>query len=215
LQDEVFRLQALQLLEAADLAIKGVRVENPPQREPIETTENAEPQIFVRIASVIKTLHAKYSAEKVSIGQIEFDLLRSESGGTIRFVGLLAPMVEALERGSVLLVDELDARMHPLMTRFLVDLFHGPSNPGGAQLIFATHDVNLLSNKYFRRDQVWFTEKDRYEVTHLYSLADYRVDGDKVRKDASFAKDYLLGKFGAVPFIGDFMIQPTEAKPNA
>jgi AAA15 family ATPase/GTPase len=130
-------------------------------------------------------------------------------------VGLLAPIVEALERGSVLLVDELDARMHPLMTRFLVDLFHGPFNPAGAQLIFATHDVNLLSNKYFRRDQVWFTEKDRYEVTHLYSLADYRVDGDKVRKDASFAKDYLLGKFGAVPFIGDFMIQPSEAKPNA
>jgi AAA15 family ATPase/GTPase len=215
LQDEVFRVQALQMLEAADLAIKGVRVENPPQREPIDTSENSEPPISVRIASVIKTLHAKYSAEKVSVGQIEFDLLRSESGGTIRFVGLLAPIVETLERGSVLVVDELDARMHPLMTRFLVGLFHGPANPAGAQLIFATHDVNLLSNRYFRRDQVWFTEKDRYEATHLYSLADYRVDGDKVRKDASFAKDYLMGKFGAVPFIGDFMIHPAEAKPDA
>ena len=105
--------------------------------------------------------------------------------------------------------------MHPLMTRFLVNLFHGPSNPAGAQLIFATHDVNLLSNRYFRRDQIWFTEKDRCEATHLYSLADYRIEGEKVRKDASFAKDYLLGKFGAVPFIGDFMIQGAEAKTHA
>jgi len=215
--DEPFRVLALQLLEAADLAIKGVRVESPTPRESSESPELAvyDQGGFGRAVSAIKTLHTKYSADKEKIGQVEFDLLRSESGGTIRFVGLLAPIVDSLEKGTVLVVDELDARMHPLMTRFLVNLFHGPSNPAGAQLIFATHDVNLLSNRYFRRDQIWFTEKDRYEVTHLYSLADYRVDGEKVRKDASFAKDYLLGKFGAVPFIGDFMIQTTEAKPDA
>jgi len=123
--------------------------------------------------------------------------------------------VETLEQGGVLVVDELDARMHPLMTRFLVNLFHGSTNLAGAQLIFATHDVNLLSNRYFRRDQIWFTEKDRYQATHLYSLADYRADGAKVRKDASFAKDYLLGKFGAVPFIGDFMMPAPETPPDA
>jgi AAA15 family ATPase/GTPase len=101
------------------------------------------------------------------------------------------------------------------MTRFLVGLFHGPSNQLGAQLIFTTHDVNLLSSRFFRRDQIWFTEKDRQQATHLYSLSDYRVDGEKVRKDASFSKDYLLGKFGAVPFIGDFMIPPPEASQDA
>ena len=217
LQDDSFRALALQLLEAADLAIKGVRVENPPQKDLVESPEVAiyEPGLIGRAVSTIKTLHAKYSADNKEVGEVEFDLLRSESGGTIRFVGLIAPIVEALERGSLLIVDELDARMHPLMTRFLVNLFHGPSNPAGAQLIFATHDVNLLSNRYFRRDQIWFTEKDRCEATHLYSLADYRIEGEKVRKDASFAKDYLLGKFGAVPFIGDFMIQGAEAKTHA
>lgn len=217
LQDEAFRTLSIQLLEAADLAIKGVRVDDPPPRELLLDQERGSFQFspFARAANAIKTLHDKYSADQQKVGQVEFDLLRSESGGTIRFVGLLAPIVETLEQGGVLIVDELDARMHPLMTRFLVNLFHGPANPAGAQLIFATHDVNLLSNRYFRRDQIWFTEKDRYQITHLYSLADYRIDGTKVRKDASFAKDYLLGKFGAVPFIGDFMIPASEIKSDA
>jgi len=217
LQDETFRARSLQLLEAADLAIKGMRVD---EQSPPELTIDQERGAFQievrgRAGSLIKTLHDKFSAEWEKVGQVEFDLLSSESGGTIRFVGLLAPIVETLEQGGVLVVDELDARMHPLMTRFLVNLFHSSTNLAGAQLIFATHDVNLLSNRYFRRDQIWFTEKDRYQATHLYSLADYRVDGAKVRKDASFAKDYLLGKFGAVPFIGDFMMPAPEAPPDA
>lgn len=216
LEDETFRVRALRLLEAADLTIKGLRVDNPAARELPDPSEARTLEVsYARAFSAIKTLHAKYSAEKQKVGEVEFDLLRSESGGTVRFVGLLVPIVDTLEQGRVLIVDELDARMHPLMTRFIVSLFHGPSNPEGGQLIFATHDVNLLSNRYFRRDQVWFTEKDRYEATHLYSLADYRREGEKVRKDASLAKDYLLGKFGAVPFIGDFMVPQSETIPHA
>ena len=98
----------------------------------------------------------------------------------------------------MLMVDELDARLHPLLSRAIVMLFNNSKNQSNAQLIFATHDTNLLNRQFFRRDQVWFTEKDSFGATNLYSLAEF-----KVRKDASFGKDYILGKFGAIPFIGD------------
>lgn len=204
LEDDRFRNAALKLLAAADLTIRGLRVE-PPELQP-----NPNERVY-RPPGPIKTLHRKYSAENVPIGEVEFDLLENESAGTVRFVSLLAPIVDGLADGRVVVADEMDSRMHPLMTRFLVQLFQGPTNTSGAQLIFATHDVNLLSNKFFRRDQIWFTEKDRAEATHLYSLADHRQsDGELVRKDASFARDYLLGKFGAVPFIGPFMIETPD-----
>lgn len=77
-------------------------------------------------------------------------------------------------------------------------------NLNNAQLIFATHDTNLLSKDFFRRDQIWFTEKSKYGFSDLYSLAEFKVEGSKVRNDASYGKDYLLGKYGAIPFIGDF-----------
>ena len=102
-------------------------------------------------------------------------------------------------------MDELDARLHPLMTRSIIELFHKPeSNPNNAQLIFMTHDTNLLSNKIFRRDQIWFTEKDRCGATTLYSLAEYNV-----RNDASFENDYIKGRYGAIPYISNLnFIEP-------
>jgi AAA15 family ATPase/GTPase len=75
-------------------------------------------------------------------------------------------------------------------------------NPRNVQLIFATHDTNLLSKDLFRRDQIWFAEKDAYGATDLYSLVEYKPQGKQVRKDASFEKDYILGRYGAIPFIG-------------
>ncbi|MDR1283943.1 MAG: AAA family ATPase [Opitutaceae bacterium] len=211
LGEENFQQRALEMLAAADLTIKGLRVDS--SNRQTEFLSLANPVDVY--SKVIKTIHKKYTANQEPVEDVEFDLLADESAGTVRFVSLLAPFIDGLAGGHVVVADELDSRMHPLMTRFLVSLFHGPANTNGAQLIFATHDVNLLSNKYFRRDQIYFTEKDRAEATHLYSLADYRVEGDRVRKDASFAKDYLLGKFGAVPFIGDFMITQPDAKANA
>lgn len=97
-------------------------------------------------------------------------------------------------------MDDLDARMHPLISRAIVNLFNSKeTNPHHAQLIFVTHDTYLLSNKIFRRDQIWFTEKDRYGVTNVYSLAKYR----NIRSDASFENGYLQGQYGAIPHIGN------------
>jgi len=95
-------------------------------------------------------------------------------------------------------VDEFDSRLHTLLSSFIVSIFNSINqNPKNSQLIINTHDTNLLSRKLFRRDQIWFTQKDRYGASELYSLVEY----NKVRNDASFEKDYLLGKYGAIPFI--------------
>ena len=100
----------------------------------------------------------------------------------------------------VLIIDEMEARLHPLMTRAIIDIFSSPkTNPKRAQLIFTTHDINLLSNKLFRRDQIWFIEKDRQGCSQLYSLAEIKT----VRNDSSFEQDYIQGRYGAIPYLGD------------
>ena len=148
----------------------------------------------------IITSHSKYSNETKAVAKENFSLAENESAGTQKIVALSAPLVDILENGYILAIDELDARLHPLLTRQIIKMFNSVEyNRKNAQLIFATHDTNLLSNKYFRRDQIWFTEKNQFEATDLYSLAEI-----KVRNDASFEKDYILGKYGAIPFIGNF-----------
>ena len=105
----------------------------------------------------------------------------------------------------ILVIDELDARLHPILTIEIVRLFNSKrSNPNNAQLIFATHDTNLLNAMIFRRDQIWFAEKDNEEATDIYSLVQYKLPKGKVRNDASFVKNYIQGRYGAVPFPGDF-----------
>jgi len=107
--------------------------------------------------------------------------------------------MNTLKQGEILIVDELDASLHPLISLAIVELFNSNEmNPKNSQLIFMTHDTNLLSNKLFRRDQIWFTEKNKYGATDLYSLAEYNV-----RNDASFESDYIKGRYGAVPYIGN------------
>ena len=123
-----------------------------------------------------------------------------ESDGTQKLFAFAGPIADALEHGYAMIVDEMDARWHPIMTKALVRLFQSPlSNPNHAQLIFVTHDTNLLDCCQFRRDQIWFVEKDSFGASHLYSLAEFKG----VRKD-SFEDDYIAGRYGAVPVLGDF-----------
>jgi uncharacterized protein len=147
----------------------------------------------------IKTYHRRFDAANQHVDKVVFNLDEHESEGTKKLISLSGPLVDTLQRGRILIVDELDARLHPLLTQKIIRLFNDPrSNPNHAQLIFATHDTNLLDNHLLRRDQIWFTEKDRQGASHLYSLADF-----KVRNDASFEKDYIQGRFGAIPYLGN------------
>jgi AAA15 family ATPase/GTPase len=133
---------------------------------------------------------------------IESELL--ESKGTIKMLEFSFPFVQALKLGSVLVVDELDASLHPDLVTALVSVFNNPTiNKNGAQLIFNTHNPIYLNKNIFRRDQILFVEKNRetYE-SELYSLADFKTYGEKgVREDERFMKNYLSGKYGAVPFV--------------
>ncbi|MEM9460824.1 MAG: ATP-binding protein [Myxococcota bacterium] len=136
---------------------------------------------------------------------VEFDLHQDESAGTIKAFDLAGPLVLALAHGDMVMIDEFDARLHTLLAKQLVELFQDPrTNPHNAQLVFTSHDTNLLTRTLLRRDQLWFVEKSRKNhASELYSLAELRLeDGKGVRNDARYEQDYLQGKYGAIPFFG-------------
>lgn len=132
--------------------------------------------------------------------------LEEESDGTLKMFALYPALQDTLENGGVLFVDELNARLHPLLVRsFLITFLNPEINQNHAQLVFTTHDSWQLSNNLLRRDEIWFTEKDNSGVSALYSLADFVDEGGiKIRKDESYEKNYLLGKYGAIPTLKYF-----------
>lgn len=149
------------------------------------------------------SIHKKHNKQGAVVGEIPFDVYDRESDGTQKFISLLGPIVDTLLAGRILIIDELDCRMHPIISDYIVRLFNNKeTNPNNAQLIFTTHDTNLLSSKIFRRDQIWFTEKDETEQTDLYTLNDIVLpNGKKPRSDSNYEKNYIAGRYGAVPFI--------------
>ena len=151
------------------------------------------------LSYTVSTFHKMYDNGKPLDSYVLFDLDSRESEGTKKIFALAGLLLYILQNGKSLVIDELDARLHPLITEAIIQLFNSnQTNPNNAQLVFTTHDTNLLTNELFRRDQIWFTEKDKYGATDLYSLAEFK----RIRNDASFEKDYITGKYGAIPFIG-------------
>jgi len=133
-------------------------------------------------------------------GETIFLDLEEESRGTLALLSMLGPIFNALKKGLVIFIDELDTSMHSLLSKKIMDLFTSSKfNKCGAQLVFTTHDTNLLCNNSMRRDEVWFTEKDKGGATHLYPLTDIST-----RNTDNFEKGYLQGRFGAIPFLGGF-----------
>lgn len=214
LRDEFFRTKILKFIGTADLNIQDIRLKETKLSEKelpdsiketlIETRkkiaiERSLPvDQIVMFNEAVNAFHDVYDNNLNKISTVAFDLF-AESDGTQKLFGLSGPILDTLQYGKVLVIDELDARLHPEVTDFIVQLFNSRDlNQKNAQLLFATHDVHLLSNQLFRRDQIWFTEKNRYGATNLFSLSDYDV-----RKDATYSKDYLAGKYGAVPMLGD------------
>ena len=144
----------------------------------------------------ISSLHKKIDSDTFAAIPLSM-----ESAGTLKMFALYPELQDVLEKGSVFFIDELNARLHPLLVRnFLLTFLNPEINTRHAQLIFTTHDTWQLSNQLLRRDEVWFTEKDELGISKLYSLADF-VDesGARIRKDESYEKNYLIGKYGAIP----------------
>ncbi|WP_291529353.1 AAA family ATPase [Bacteroides sp. UBA939] len=152
----------------------------------------------------ITSYHKKYdeAMNLMELAELKFGL---ESAGTQRLFALLGPWFDTLENGSVLVIDEFGSNIHTKLSIELLKIFQSTINTTNAQLIFASHDTNLLRNDLFRRDQIWFTEKDSASgSSDLYSLVEYKINqATSVRNDASFEKDYLIGKYGAIPYFGD------------
>ena len=147
-----------------------------------------------RKEEVVRTVHNIYDEDGNAVGEKLFDL-RQESTGTLRFLAYIQNIIEMIADGGVFIVDEMSARLHPLLTKLIVDIFCSSQNQK-AQLIFTTHDISLLNNNQFRRDEVVFVDKNERGESSLYALSDLRV-----REDATFHKDYLQGKYGAIPII--------------
>lgn len=186
------RSKIADLLAFADLGIEGV--------EPIPDGRKET----VRRQGVPRLLH------RAGDEAIAFEP-EQESRGTRAWFELLGPVIAALRDGSVLLVDEIDASLHPTLTARLLELFQSPhSNPRGAQLIFSTHDTSLL--RTLNRDEVWLTEKDARGATSLTALAEF--GGDQVRRSTNLERGYLQGRFGAVPELDEVaLLHALESLP--
>ena len=129
--------------------------------------------------------------------------LSDESSGTKKLFGLLPFIADSLASGTTLIIDELDAKIHPALLRHIIMMFNDMEiNRHGAQLIFTSHDLSTMNSEVFRRDEIWFVAKGNRQNSKLYSLVEFKNDkGESVRKDAKFDKQYLEGKFGADPYL--------------
>lgn len=201
------------LLKDADFGIQDIEIEmmnedNIPSHYPPNLRNKLIAEIkegnLERVNDILLS-HRKYGRDNEFVHNVPFSLEKDESSGTQKYFNLLGPILDVLENGQVLIVDELDAQLHPNLLCRIISLFHSTEmNHNNAQLIFNTHDTNLLDSGLFRRDQIWFTDKDKYGAAKLYSLADF--SSEEVRKNEAFEKNYIKGKYGAVPYFGSMDI---------
>ena len=205
MENDSFKNEIVQLVKSADIGIDDIDIEE--EEIPSEIleflTDTLKDELINDGAKAIKlnTVHNKFDRDGNIIGKTIFELNKEESIGTRKFFDMSAPILDTLKNGKVLIIDELDASLHPILTQYLIKLFHDEEvNTENAQLIFATHDTNLLNRNIFRRDQIWLTEKDKYGATDFYSLVEFKG----VRASEDFEKQYIQGKYGAIPYIGKF-----------
>ena len=173
------------LLREADLGIEGID------------------SIDVRDGKLkVSMLRKKYDQDGNAVGISPFDLDEDESSGTQRLFGLIEPISKAIRTGCPLFVDELDSNLHPgLVEKILFSIFHDSScNSKSAQIIFTTRDTSFLDLNIMHESQIWFAEKDKYGATTLISLVEYKG----VRDREYLQKDYKMGRYGGVPYLGDF-----------
>lgn len=190
-EDRNVQQKVVEYFASFDDHIKDFRIEKVPQE-----AEGNGRKVSVEERYKINALHKMIDSDEMAEIPLGW-----ESAGTLKMFALYPELQEVLEKGSVFFIDELNARLHPLLVRnFLLTFLNPEINTNHAQLVFTTHDTWLLSNQLLRRDEIWFVEKDEEGASTLYSLADFvDEDGTRIRKDESYEKNYLIGKYGAIP----------------
>ena len=196
LSDENYKTELLKFIKTFDSGIEGIRT----------TPDSIE---AVKSNNGIIDIEVLHRGENGELKALPFYL---ESNGTRKMFHLFDFFMDALKNGMVLFIDELDAKLHPLLTRYIINLFlNSQTNIGNGQLIYSTHDTVNLNKETFRRDEIWFAEKDKDGISEIYALSDYILEDDKnagkkVRNDATYNKDYLTGRYGAIPVLEEFDI---------
>jgi len=186
-----------QLMKVADIGIRDMLFENFSEEKLLPESNNESRRVGKDVE--INTIHKKYKNEEEA-GEIQFPI-QLESTGTNKLLSVGLFLLEALDDGDVIIIDELDKSLHPFITKLLIQIINSrKTNPKNAQLIFASHDVSLLNNKLFRRDQIHFAEKTIKGESCYYQLSD--VAG--VRQSVSYEKYYMNGLFGGVPLINQY-----------
>lgn len=183
-ENETYRNQVEHYLSKIDVGIKSLKIEN--------VTIMNEKTGEKKKEKVVRTVHNVYDNNGKLVGETTL-ALQKESTGTLRFLSYIQKIIDVVSDGGIFIIDEFSARLHPLLTKLIVDIFSS-SNNNKAQLIFTNHDISLLNKEQFRRDEVVFIDKNERGESSLYSLSDL-----KIREDATFNKDYLQGKYGAIP----------------
>lgn len=138
----------------------------------------------------------------------KFELnFEEESAGTKKLFSMIPFVLLALQQGRLVIVDELDAKLHPKLLRYIISLFKNPQiNKNGAQLLFTSHDLTTMNNKVFRRDEIWFAALNRSRISEIYSLYDFRTENDNhINSTASFSKQYMEGRYGADPYLRNIL----------
>lgn len=215
LHDGVMQKEILEYIKLIDLGIQNITISDETVKNEDEIKKNLISSGILPPALVstlkekgnirrleISSFHNFYKG-KEDVGQAPLPF-NQESLGTQKTFSFLGPWFDTLRRGGALVVDEFGTSLHTQLAKKLLQLFQSRLNKQGAQLIITTHDTNLLHKDLLRRDQIWFTEKDRRGYSDLYSLVEYKINqASSVRNDATFSKDYLAGKYGAIPFFGN------------
>ncbi len=195
LSEENYKKELLKFIKTFDSGIEGIKT-TPDSLEAVKSNNG------------IIDIEVIHRGENGELKALPFYL---ESNGTRKMFHLFDFFMDALKNGMVLFVDELDAKLHPLLTRYIINLFHNSqTNIGNGQLIYSTHDTVNLNKETFRRDEIWFAEKDKDGISEIYALSDYILEDDKnagkkVRNDATYNKDYLTGRYGAIPVLDNFV----------
>jgi AAA15 family ATPase/GTPase len=204
------KAELLKLVKAAGLGIEKLAIEEQDVTQDFINNAPFSDDIKQKIlhdgsltSIELKTRHKKFNADNQPIGFVLFDMNESESQGTKKFLALAALVLDTLEQGKVLLVDQLDVSLHPLLIECFIQLFNNKTlNKHNAQLIFVAHNTHLLSvPELFERDQIWFTQKDQYGSTELYSLLEFKKNNTDKTPD-NLENHYLRGRYGAVPRFG-------------
>lgn len=198
LEDPKYKDWVLRLMNAADIHISDIKVE---KRKGQQVEFKLEPGKPPELRTFEGELPDVEFCHTTPDGIEQWFDRRFESFGTQRLLSYAAPLLDAIENGKLIVVDEFDTSLHPLLTRYILRMLHKPHlSQNGAQLWMTTHDTSLLDTELLRRDQVWFVEKKKDQTSELYSLLEFSP-----RKNDAIERGYLQGRYGAVPFLSEFL----------